>query len=227
MNAPSGPGDSAVQDLLREAYTAVHKGDPTQALRLVIKILQATGGGSAAAPALNSVLLQIAANNQQNALQELTELFERAASLGGEGPTPQVPGPSTHPPSGSLEAAPLPPWHDAPGSQSDSMSCSGGDATGGVGAGRGGVVEGVQEATSAWTGSGALGPGYNRAPILNETGREGFMECALQDGSSYVCSRCQGVVLLSRRQQHEQYWCQGPGGAGQISGGCMEEDVGE
>ncbi|GLI64938.1 hypothetical protein VaNZ11_008339 [Volvox africanus] len=227
MNAPSGPGDSAVRDILKEAYTAIDKGDPTQALRLVIAALHITGGGSAAAPALNRVLLQIAANNQQNALQELTELFERAASLGDEGPTPQVAGPTALPPSWSLEAATLPPWHDAPGSQSDSMSCSGGDATGVVRGGRGGVAEGVQEATSAWTASGALGPGYNQAPILSETGREGFMGCALQDGSSYVCSRCQGVVLLSRRLQHEQIWCQGPGGAGQRSGGCMEEDLGE
>ncbi|GIL76195.1 hypothetical protein Vretimale_5808 [Volvox reticuliferus] len=205
MNAPLGPGDSAVQGLLREAYTAVSNGDPTQALRLVLTALQATGGEAAAAPALNRVITQLIANNQRNALQELTELFARAASLGGEESTLQVPGPMGPPP--ATAAA----W--GPTTLRDSMSCSGDEPTGGIGSGRGGSVEGVQEATSAWTGSGAQGPGYNQAPILSETGREGFMECALQDGSSYLCSRCQGVVLISRRQQHDQYWCQGSGGA--------------
>lgn len=35
------------------------------------------------------------------------------------------------------------------------------------------------------------------------------MQCALDDGSSYACPRCGGVVLLTRRQQHEAFWCQG------------------
>ncbi|PNH12409.1 hypothetical protein TSOC_000636 [Tetrabaena socialis] len=46
-----------------------------------------------------------------------------------------------------------------------------------------------------------------------DTGREGFLECALQDGSSFVCGRCGGVVLTARRAQHAQFWCQqGAGG---------------
>ncbi|GFR48488.1 hypothetical protein Agub_g10385, partial [Astrephomene gubernaculifera] len=59
------------------------------------------------------------------------------------------------------------------------------------------------------------------APILSETGREGFMCCALEDGSSYECPACRGVVLLTRRQQHERFWCQGRSAAG---GGLREEE---
>lgn len=45
-------------------------------------------------------------------------------------------------------------------------------------------------------------------PILTETGREGLTDCALADGSHYTCVRCGGVVLVRRREQHEQFWCQ-------------------
>ena len=44
-------------------------------------------------------------------------------------------------------------------------------------------------------------------PILGETGREGLSQCAMADGSSFVCGRCGGVVSKSRRQQHEMFWC--------------------
>jgi hypothetical protein len=95
---------------------------------------------------------------------------------------------------------------------------------------------------------------------LQETGREGLMDCALQvraqppcplsvavpcavpargldltaprliimrdelahsplscfpyrqDGSSYVCGCCGGVVMVSRRAQHEALWCSGAAG---------------
>ncbi len=43
------------------------------------------------------------------------------------------------------------------------------------------------------------------------------MQCALDDGSSYACPRCGGVVLASRRQQHDAYWC--PRGAGGAAAG--------
>ena len=46
---------------------------------------------------------------------------------------------------------------------------------------------------------------------MQESGREGISQCALDDGSSYVCARCGGVVSQGRRQQHDRYWCQGQG----------------
>jgi hypothetical protein len=44
-------------------------------------------------------------------------------------------------------------------------------------------------------------------PILQETGRESLTDCAVADGSSYVCMRCEGVVSAARREQHDQFWC--------------------
>lgn len=46
-------------------------------------------------------------------------------------------------------------------------------------------------------------------PILQETGREDLAQVATEDGSNYVCARCGGVVSNSRKQQHEQFWCEG------------------
>ena len=43
---------------------------------------------------------------------------------------------------------------------------------------------------------------------MQESGRLGLAYCALQDGSSFVCPRCQGVVQASRAEQHVLYWCQ-------------------
>ncbi|GLC50549.1 hypothetical protein PLESTB_000392100 [Pleodorina starrii] len=293
MNVPSGTNDAGIQGLIRDAYSAIAGGDPTQALRFVLAALHATGGQAAAAPALNRVLTQLTANDQVNALQELTELFARAASVRSEEPAPPPP-PRPQPP-----AQAPPAWRDAtatatataaatitaatpgagaggwlPGPScsggSDSMSCNdddapsaawpsqspsaahsmdaegaggggrlggaapagwwaGGERRGGgggmAGGGGGGMAGGAgggegwgQEATSAWVGPGSLGP-QPQTPILSETGREGFMECALQDGSSYVCGRCRGVVLIHRRQQHEAFWCQGAAGAGRGGGG--------
>ncbi|GLC39208.1 hypothetical protein PLESTM_000864000 [Pleodorina starrii] len=269
--------------LIRDAYSAIAGGDPTQALRFVLAALHATGGQAAAAPALNRVLTQLTANDQANALQELTELFARAASVRSEEPAPPPP------PRPQPQAPPA--WRDAtatataaatitaatpgagaggwlPGPScsagSDSMSCSNDDAPfaaspsqsaprsmdaegaggggrlggaapagwwaggerrgdgGGMAGGAGGGEGWGQEATSAWVGPGSLGP-QPQAPILSETGREGFMECALQDGSSYVCGRCRGVVLIHRRQQHETFWCQGTAGAGRGGGGGAAE----
>ncbi|KAL6750474.1 hypothetical protein V8C86DRAFT_848992 [Haematococcus lacustris] len=58
----------------------------------------------------------------------------------------------------------------------------------------------------------AAGPDPNSSDmILMETGRQGIADCSLGDGSSYVCSRCGGVVACARRQQHEECWCMGMG----------------
>eukprot|EP00195_Chlamydomonas_chlamydogama_P015260 CAMPEP_0202892920 /NCGR_PEP_ID=MMETSP1392-20130828/2590_1 /ASSEMBLY_ACC=CAM_ASM_000868 /TAXON_ID=225041 /ORGANISM="Chlamydomonas chlamydogama, Strain SAG 11-48b" /LENGTH=333 /DNA_ID=CAMNT_0049577055 /DNA_START=60 /DNA_END=1061 /DNA_ORIENTATION=- len=44
-------------------------------------------------------------------------------------------------------------------------------------------------------------------PLNPVSDRDQLAECAVRDGSSYVCHRCGGVVLLARRQQHEELWC--------------------
>ncbi|KXZ50969.1 hypothetical protein GPECTOR_14g212 [Gonium pectorale] len=101
------------------------------------------------------------------------------------------------------------------GGDSDSMSWSGGccgwEARSAAGAAAASASGGGEEATSSWAGldggAVALGP-QQHAPILSETGREGFMQCALDDGSSFLCPRCGGVVLAARRQQHEAFWCE-------------------
>ncbi|GFR48489.1 hypothetical protein Agub_g10386 [Astrephomene gubernaculifera] len=81
MDGRGNPNEATVQSLLSEAHAAIASGDPTQALRLVLAALHATGGQQAAAPALKRVVSHLTANNQRNALQELTELFARAASV--------------------------------------------------------------------------------------------------------------------------------------------------
>mmetsp|Transcript_11523 Transcript_11523/g.20845 ORF Transcript_11523/g.20845 Transcript_11523/m.20845 type:complete len:168 (-) Transcript_11523:260-763(-) len=45
-------------------------------------------------------------------------------------------------------------------------------------------------------------------PILAETGRQDITQCAINDGSSYLCARCGGLVARGRQQHHEEYWCQ-------------------
>ena len=45
-------------------------------------------------------------------------------------------------------------------------------------------------------------------PILAEAGREQIFKDALADMSSYVCTRCHGIVACHRREAHEKYWCQ-------------------
>mmetsp|Transcript_13995 Transcript_13995/g.37811 ORF Transcript_13995/g.37811 Transcript_13995/m.37811 type:complete len:225 (+) Transcript_13995:805-1479(+) len=44
-------------------------------------------------------------------------------------------------------------------------------------------------------------------PILVETGREAMTDCAMQSGTCFVCPRCQGIVPLARRAQHDNLWC--------------------
>lgn len=45
--------------------------------------------------------------------------------------------------------------------------------------------------------------------LSEERGRDAsFLRGALEEGGgSYVCSRCQGVVKVDRRQAHETVWC--------------------
>eukprot|EP00873_Tetraselmis_striata_P023856 jgi/Tetstr1/444120/TSEL_032019.t1 len=48
------------------------------------------------------------------------------------------------------------------------------------------------------------------AAILAETGREGITQCAMDDGSSYMCRACGGLVPRGRQEHHDRFWCQPP-----------------
>lgn len=43
--------------------------------------------------------------------------------------------------------------------------------------------------------------------VLAEGGRQDILRQAMEDGSSVMCTRCQGLVPASRWQQHQQFWC--------------------
>ncbi len=52
-----------------------------------------------------------------------------------------------------------------------------------------------------------------------ETGREALIIHAAQtEGSHYVCEMCGGVVACARKAQHDTYWCQPEGEAGDEAG---------
>eukprot|EP00210_Caulerpa_lentillifera_P009381 g8943.t1 len=44
--------------------------------------------------------------------------------------------------------------------------------------------------------------------ILAESGRQEINAYALEDGSSFLCETCGGVVKTSRKEAHYRYWCQ-------------------
>eukprot|EP00873_Tetraselmis_striata_P033099 jgi/Tetstr1/453363/TSEL_040353.t1 len=56
----------------------------------------------------------------------------------------------------------------------------------------------------------ALPPPALTPPILAETGREGITQCAMDDGSSYMCRACGGLVPRGRQEHHDRFWCQPP-----------------
>ncbi|KAF5842861.1 hypothetical protein DUNSADRAFT_4320 [Dunaliella salina] len=62
-------------------------------------------------------------------------------------------------------------------------------------------------------------------PILMETGREAMADCAMQSGTCFICPRCQGIVPVARRAQHDEFWCpqisqsQGAAGGGLVTSG--------
>ena len=43
--------------------------------------------------------------------------------------------------------------------------------------------------------------------ILAETGDQEILKDAFEDGSSVLCTRCQGLVARVRWESHKQYWC--------------------
>ena len=46
--------------------------------------------------------------------------------------------------------------------------------------------------------------------MLEEAGREGVVEAAASDGSSFVCAKCGGLVAMRRKEAHDLYWCINP-----------------
>lgn len=43
--------------------------------------------------------------------------------------------------------------------------------------------------------------------MLYQQGNQHILKQAMEDGSSVVCSKCNGMVPASRWQQHQEYWC--------------------
>lgn len=50
-------------------------------------------------------------------------------------------------------------------------------------------------------------PFYSSNSILEEHGKEGFLQASLDDQSSVVCDKCKQVVATTRFQQHKEFWC--------------------
>eukprot|EP00586_Coscinodiscus_wailesii_P006989 CAMPEP_0172490450 /NCGR_PEP_ID=MMETSP1066-20121228/20874_1 /TAXON_ID=671091 /ORGANISM="Coscinodiscus wailesii, Strain CCMP2513" /LENGTH=179 /DNA_ID=CAMNT_0013258917 /DNA_START=143 /DNA_END=682 /DNA_ORIENTATION=- len=47
----------------------------------------------------------------------------------------------------------------------------------------------------------------DESTILFESNRQHLLQQAMEDGSSVVCSKCNGCVPNERWQQHQKYWC--------------------
>jgi hypothetical protein len=47
----------------------------------------------------------------------------------------------------------------------------------------------------------------NESILGSELGDEQILLDAFQDGSSVVCSKCQGLISLDRAEKHAKYWC--------------------
>ncbi|KAL3935114.1 MAG: hypothetical protein SGBAC_009306 [Bacillariaceae sp.] len=48
----------------------------------------------------------------------------------------------------------------------------------------------------------------DRSTYLFQMGQQHILQQAMEDGSSIVCRRCNGMVPIKRWHQHQQYWCQ-------------------
>jgi len=44
--------------------------------------------------------------------------------------------------------------------------------------------------------------------ILSERGESGILKDAFEDGSSYVCTTCGGLVSFDRIDAHRKFWCE-------------------
>lgn len=47
--------------------------------------------------------------------------------------------------------------------------------------------------------------------VLAEGGRQDLLRQAMEDGSSVMCTRCQGLIPAGRWQQHQRFWCEASG----------------
>jgi hypothetical protein len=48
----------------------------------------------------------------------------------------------------------------------------------------------------------------DESTLLYQQGKQHILQQALEDGSSVVCSLCNGMVPVTRWQQHQEYWCE-------------------
>lgn len=48
----------------------------------------------------------------------------------------------------------------------------------------------------------------DESTLLYERGQQHILKQAMEDGSSLVCTKCNGMVPAARWQQHERYWCE-------------------
>lgn len=53
-----------------------------------------------------------------------------------------------------------------------------------------------------------LSPDVNGKSILAESGRKQVVMDAFDDGSSFICLKCGGLVSVYRKDEHLAYWCQ-------------------
>ena len=47
----------------------------------------------------------------------------------------------------------------------------------------------------------------DESTLLFQQGNQHLLQQAMEDGSSVVCARCNGMIPAARWQQHAQYWC--------------------
>eukprot|EP00977_Amphora_coffeiformis_P010561 scaffold2482_cov166-Amphora_coffeaeformis.AAC.27 len=47
----------------------------------------------------------------------------------------------------------------------------------------------------------------DESTLLFQQGNQHLLQQAMEDGSSVVCTKCNGMIPAARWQQHAQYWC--------------------
>jgi hypothetical protein len=47
----------------------------------------------------------------------------------------------------------------------------------------------------------------DESTILYERGQQHILQQAMEDGSSLVCTKCNGMIPVARWQQHQLFWC--------------------
>eukprot|EP00877_Chromochloris_zofingiensis_P014311 jgi/Chrzof1/9133/Cz03g37050.t1 len=183
-----------IRHLLTEARSSVSAGNAHVAFRYVIQALEDLGGHDAVVAALQRVLHDSPVQASASQVADLSNLFSQISIQAEQSlqSAEQAAHSALYPPLGtSQQAADMPYSYAGTSMALDTAAPPAGE-----------------EASSSQSGShsnAAMGD-----PILMETGREGITECAMEDGSSFQCPTCGGVVSKSRQQQHYQHWCQPP-----------------